>query len=350
MLKLIKFIIAALLFSFSSALSQYVKITKIIDSNLFELEDGRKIKLAGVDAPQLNNPIPFFREIADHAVSYCTTNLLERKVYVDLIPNQRKNSYQLVHLKINYLFEKSDFNNSYLMKGFGKFIENADTIYIAKLLESQLHAIKNKEGIWNYYTPAVTDTLDRDLTMSGILHLAKIDSMNLSNKLNVKPIYFALPMELFAGTALSIAGSLAAGLLLAAITQPKGDMAGLGPAIGGTVLGYFFGFPCGIYLVAKHDNPNLSYLAALGSSVATALITTGFSFALFPKDHNNPTRYIPFLSPIIGPLLYVHLFPPVYPTQEDLIPQSGSTNENKNIHEYYNSTLKFRMELFRISF
>lgn len=41
-------------------LAQTVKIVKILDSNLFELDDGRKVKLAGIDAPQLNHPIHLF--------------------------------------------------------------------------------------------------------------------------------------------------------------------------------------------------------------------------------------------------------------------------------------------------
>ncbi|MCL6099265.1 MAG: thermonuclease family protein [Bacteroidetes bacterium] len=350
MLNFIRLLFLTILMLSSSIFGQYVKVTKILDSNLFELEDGRKIKLAGIDAPQLNSPIPFFQKVAEQAVFYSVGNILERRVYMELISKQEKSSYQLVHIKINYLFEKSDFNKSYLMKGFGKFFDNADTTFRNDLIDAQTHAIENKDGIWNYYTPVDTDTLDVDLTTSGIQHLVEIDSANLVNKLKVRPIYTAVPLELFAGTALFTIGSFGGGLLIWAITQPRGEMAGLGPIVGGFTLGYFLGFPSGIYLVAKNDNPNLSYLMTLGSSIVTALVTAEFSFALFPKDHNHPTRFIPLLSPIIGPLLYVHLFPPAYPTQEDITPQTESKSESGNIQKYYNSTMKFRMELFRINF
>ncbi|MCP5060842.1 MAG: hypothetical protein GY936_00045 [Ignavibacteriae bacterium] len=53
-----KKILLLLFISFSitnTCLAQKVKIIKILDSNLFELTDGRLIKLAGVDVPNINH-------------------------------------------------------------------------------------------------------------------------------------------------------------------------------------------------------------------------------------------------------------------------------------------------------
>ncbi len=51
---LLKIIILFLAISaFSEA--EEVKVVKILDSNLFELKDGRKIKLANVDAPSISD-------------------------------------------------------------------------------------------------------------------------------------------------------------------------------------------------------------------------------------------------------------------------------------------------------
>lgn len=334
----------------ASTFGQYVKVTKILDANLFELEDGSKIKLAGVDAPQLDYQIPLLSNIAEQAVSYCTSNILDRKVFIEPVAKSEKLAYQLVHLKINYLFNKSYFNESYLMKGFGKFIDNVDSSSRNKLIDAQLHAAKNKEGIWSFFTPTATDTLDAGLTLTGIHQLIQIDSSNASVKHSSRPIYFAVPLELMAGTALTLVGSYGSALLILAITKPRGEFAGFGAAVGGFALGYSLGFPLGVYLVAKSDNPHLSFLATVGSSFAMALVTSGISYGLFPKDGNHPTRFILLLSPIIGPLLYVHLFPPAYPTQDDLTTRTESVSKAGDFQNYYNSTMKFRMELFRINF
>ena len=350
MVNLARLLLLSLFIITSSTFGQYIKVTKILDANLFELEDGRKIKLAGVDAPQLNSPRPFFQKIAEQAVFNSVGNILDRKVYMQLVTKEERSSYQLVHIKINYLFEKSDFNKSYLMKGFGKFFDNADTTFRNDLIDAQTHAINAKDGIWNYYSLVNTDTLDVDLTTSGIQHLVKIDSANLATKLKVRPIYTAVPLELLVGSAITLVGSYGCALLIYAITKPQGEYAGYGAALGGIVLGYSLGFPAGIYLVAKHDNPNLDYLATVGSGLAMALATAGISYGLFPKDDNHPTRFIPLLAPIIGPLLYVHLFPPAYPTQSDLTPQPKNSSGQHNFQNYYNSTMKFRMELLRINF
>ena len=350
MVNLARLLLLSLFIITSSTFGQYVKVTKILDANLFELEDGRKIKLAGVDAPQLNNPIPFLKNIAEKSVLYSSSYILDRRVFIDTITRTGKpTTYQLVHLRINYLFQKSYFNESYLMKGFGKFIDNVDSTNRNILANAQSFAAKEKEGIWNFYTPTDSDTLDSGLTSTGIHQLIKIDSTNVSIQHSPRPIYFAVPLELLAGSALTFIGSYGVAILIGGIMKPHGE-AGLGVAIIAVAAGYSLGFPYGIYLVAKDDNPNLSFLATLGSSLAFALVTSGISYSLFPKDNNHPTRNIPLLAPIIGPLLYVHLFPPAYPTQSDLTPQPKISSGQHNFQNYYNSTMKFRMELLRINF
>jgi hypothetical protein len=127
-------------------------------------------------------------------------------------------------------------------------------------------------------------------------------------------------------------------------------MAGFGAVFFGAVIGYLFGFPTGVYIIANHDNPNLSYLTTVGSSVALTLITGGISAAITGENGNHFTRYIAAFSPIIGPLLYVHLFPPAPPSREEFIKKHYGNRDAESFRDYYNSTMSFRMELMRIYF
>jgi hypothetical protein len=86
------------LFAVQSISGQALKVVKILDSNLFELEDGRNVKLAGIDAAQLNNPIPLFAETANDAFAYYKELILKRKVIVQSISRVSSKNYELVYL------------------------------------------------------------------------------------------------------------------------------------------------------------------------------------------------------------------------------------------------------------
>jgi hypothetical protein len=178
--------------------------------------------------------------------------------------------------------------------------------------------------------------------------LLNLDSTRIQNNFRPRPIYFTLPFELLIGSASTIITGIASGLLYAAIDQPRGEFGGLASVFFGMAIGYLIGFPTGVYLVASHDNPNLSYLAILGSSLGLTLITSGISAALTGENSNHFTRYIAGLSPIIGSLLYVHAFPPKLPSEEDIVNQMN--RKINSFKDYYNSAMNFRMELMRIYF
>jgi len=110
------------------------------------------------------------------------------------------------------------------------------------------------------------------------------------------------------------------------------------------------GFSSGVYLVASHDNPNLSYWATIGSSAVFTLLNAGLSGAVSGKNDNHFTRYLTGLSPIIGPLLYVHLLAPAPPAKEEFINQNMGFYKINSFKDYYNSTIIFRTEVMRIYF
>ena len=147
--------------------AQTVKIVKVLDSNLFQLDDGRIIKLAGIDVPNLSNPTQFFQAAAKDAVDYAKVNLLDRLVEIYSISRIPEKNFETVTMYKNYLFNRVNINAKYLSLGFGKYLNNIDEDLNKELLDSEMEAIKNGIGIW-YYGNWLTnkDTLDADLIKS----------------------------------------------------------------------------------------------------------------------------------------------------------------------------------------
>jgi endonuclease YncB( thermonuclease family) len=104
-----------------SLFAQTTKVIKVIDSNLFELEDGRIVKLAGIDVPQLSHPSAFFQSAAKDAVDYSKTNLLDRMVTIETISKLPDKNFEIVMMYKNYFFDKVNVSTRFLLYGFGKF-------------------------------------------------------------------------------------------------------------------------------------------------------------------------------------------------------------------------------------
>lgn len=342
------------LFGVNSISGQSLKVVKILDSNLFELEDGRIVKLAGVDSPQLNNPIPLFAETAKYAVSYNKEVLLKRKVLVETISKVDSKNYELVYLWLKYPLEDLDLNQKFLEKGFGKFIYNVDPGKKAVLIEAEKYAADKYNGIWKYYKPGVYDTLDEDLRGINTSQLILIDSTRFQKYSGPRSIYSSIPLELLAGSGMTaVFGYLGflGGIGISALTNPNDRWSILGIGVLSGLAGYIIAFPSGVYMVAKDDNPNLSWLATVGTGVGLSLLTTCVSLIIYKDDGTNSWAWwVAGLSPIIGSLLYVHVFPPAPPTKEELIKQNFGHQKINSFKDYYDATMNFRMELIRIYF
>ncbi len=336
------------LIAVQSISGQSFRVVKIHDSNLFELEDGRMVKLAGIDSPQLNNPIPLFAETAKEAVSYYKEIMLRRNVIVKSVSMKDSKDYEIVYLWFKYPLEDLDLNQRFLEKGFGKFVNNVDSSKKVVFIEAEKYAADNYNGIWKYYKPNISDTLDGDLRTGNTPQLLYLDSTRIQNNFRPRPIYFAVPMEVLAGSGITVLSTIGSALLAVALTH--NGWAALFTAFYGGIAFYTFGFPYGVYLVASQDNPNLSYWEMIGCSAGLTAITGGITASFSKGKTRNSLAIITALSPIIGSLLYVHVFPPDPTIREKF--KSSEIGENKinSFKDYYDSTINFRLELIRLNF
>ena len=139
------------LLTVSILFSQKVKITKIIDTNLFEINKQDTIKLANLEIPPKTtqdsllqkNFIPYVLKY-EHKQLYRKYFILE---YAD-------SSDSLQQVRAVYLYEKHALskelvNDDFLLKGYGKYIPVNGSDAQKACEKAVLKAQKAKKGIWN---------------------------------------------------------------------------------------------------------------------------------------------------------------------------------------------------------
>ncbi|KAB2838538.1 MAG: hypothetical protein F9K45_11210, partial [Melioribacteraceae bacterium] len=139
--------------------AQTVSISEVLDANLFKLENGRIIKLAGVDSPSDSSSIPFLRTLSGYAKEYMG-GYKKVKLQMDSVSVDQSNRYTLVFLYKKYTIQDLYLNESFLTNGYGKFINNIGSHKATDLKTAQATAEKSEKGIWRFFTPTDKDTLD----------------------------------------------------------------------------------------------------------------------------------------------------------------------------------------------
>lgn len=149
--------LTAFIFSLSTVAADEVKITHVLDSNLFELKDGRRVRLANVLTPSTSDSNRRVAIFAYRVKKYAEEQLLNQTVVVEFLRGEQADSAPLpVHLFQKFPLKTVCYNKVYLERGFGKFIEEADTMHRAAYLRAESKARKKKRGVWSehFYEPA----------------------------------------------------------------------------------------------------------------------------------------------------------------------------------------------------
>jgi len=134
----------------SSLLSQKVKLTKIIDTNLFEINKQDTIKLANVEIPSKTTSDSLLKEyFIPHVLKYENEKLLDKYfkiIYADKVDSLRQ--VRAVYLYNDYQFSSDFMNEKILLKGFGKYVPFKDCEEQQKCKSAAMEAQENERGIW----------------------------------------------------------------------------------------------------------------------------------------------------------------------------------------------------------
>ncbi len=125
-----------------------IKIEKIIDTNLFLLNDGRKIRLANLLMPSLNDSNPIKRTIARDILSFEKKSLRNHKLELIISPTTTmQDSIIAVHLFNKSILNHVNFNKYFLEKGYARYVPE-DTLFKQEYLLAEQKARSKQKVIW----------------------------------------------------------------------------------------------------------------------------------------------------------------------------------------------------------
>ncbi len=129
--------------------SQTVRIVDIPAAGLFRLGNGDVVALAHVQLPADT----VYRRLQRHIASYAKNHFLRQQARVQYSGNKAPNGTPLVHLTIWYPLERLNVNEQFLLKGFGRFTEQGDSLNRERYRKAETYAQGHQQGLWspNHY-------------------------------------------------------------------------------------------------------------------------------------------------------------------------------------------------------
>ncbi len=132
--------------SSTPALNELVKVRRVIDGDTIEIEGGKRVRLIGIDTPELNKSGEtgcFGREAFDYAAKLLNGQTV--KMEKDISETDRYNRL----LRYIYLGDTM-INDKLVRDGYAKvYTYPPDVKYKDKFLESEKYARDNNLGLWS---------------------------------------------------------------------------------------------------------------------------------------------------------------------------------------------------------
>lgn len=146
-----------------------VKITKILDCNLFETKDGRLVQLANVEAPVMEEADSTIIRFAQHIKLYAKENILYSPL--KMVISDSSEIIFKVHLFRDYDLQLFNFNEYYLKYGFGFYRQDPRSEYSEKYFKAAQTACEKRYGLWGkgIYQPIQNSFYGRWQIMGGFL-------------------------------------------------------------------------------------------------------------------------------------------------------------------------------------
>ncbi|HEX2869127.1 MAG TPA: hypothetical protein VHO03_18945 [Ignavibacteriales bacterium] len=229
-------------------------------------------------------------------------------------------------------------------------------VLIALLLCASVSAQSKRIINLNAVNLADTYTPVRKLSFENMDACVQNDSLSSENKplKPYSPSAGTLIGEALLGPALgAVIGGGTAGVLYALFTAPTESNRGqdnIAIVIAGGAAGFIAGTGLGVYLIAHADNPNVTY----GGTLLGSLIGTGVAVGtgVLLKESKSDAKAAVILIPTIGSMVYANYIAP-HPGPENC---SSNIDNCRNLSlsyshkDLYNSTLRYKMNLFTIAF
>lgn len=133
----------------ATVFSQSHRITKVIETNLFELDSGQKVKFYGIFIPAQKDSNLAMAKIAGNILQWENEYLLNKTFEFYFIKNVNKGISESNIYKID-TSERINMANQLLERGYAIIKPDIDRSYGSQLLGSQKKAEQLGVGMWEY--------------------------------------------------------------------------------------------------------------------------------------------------------------------------------------------------------
>lgn len=130
------------------AYSQPFKITKVIDSNIFQLNNGKLLRLHGIEVPSSKHNDSLYQSVAVQSLKFAESKILNQVIAIDKKNELSPDGIEAVYLSYADNEINKDLAAEYLAYGFGKLAANVDQSKKTYYLAMQSQAKLMHRGIW----------------------------------------------------------------------------------------------------------------------------------------------------------------------------------------------------------
>jgi micrococcal nuclease len=143
---LLKGILAVLLAGILSAAQPVFHVTRVIDGDTLLLSNGERVRLIGVDTPELHHPLKPVQYFAEEAFQFTRTMAEGKEVRLEYDWRRRDRYGRL--LAYVYLEDGTFLNAEIIRQGYGFAFTKYPFRYMAQFRQYQREARENGRGLW----------------------------------------------------------------------------------------------------------------------------------------------------------------------------------------------------------
>jgi micrococcal nuclease len=128
---------------------ELVRVTRVIDGDTIVLESGERVRLLGVNAPEVNNPKKPVEAFGKEAADF-TRRMVEGKlVRLELDPNVRPRNKRSRTLAYVFLRDGTFLNAEIIKQGYGFAVTTFPPLkYEYDFRKLEVEARENRRGLW----------------------------------------------------------------------------------------------------------------------------------------------------------------------------------------------------------
>ena len=176
-------------------IDEYAIVKQVYDGDTIRLADGKKIRLIGINTPEMNyktgNPEPF----AQKAKAFLTREVLKQKIGLRFGSDKKdRHGRLLAHI---FLKDKSNLQQALLKSGFAVYITIPPNLWQQDCyMNAEQEARKKNKGIWKRHTQNIINAEQIKRTQTGFQFVKGVISaihedkktvwLKISNKMSLR--------------------------------------------------------------------------------------------------------------------------------------------------------------------